>query len=241
MPKRSLAVGLCLSLLSLAVPLCAAETGHEKTERTLTVQGQGKAYAVPDIATLSVEVSQEGKDLDPVLVQVRKDMSRLLEVVKNQGIADKDVQTEFFQVRPKYEQDARHNPHRAGYVVSNRIAVKVRDLKKVGKVLSAILSAGATTVDGPNFELDNRQAAEREALADATQDAKAKAQAVAQAAGVQLGEILTLSPENINWPVPRTMFARAMAMNAAPVEAQEPMAAGEQTITGTVTITFAIH
>ena len=67
------------------------------------------------------------------------------------------MQTEFFQVRPKYEQDKRANPHRAGFVVSNRIAVKVRDLKKAGKVLSAVLNAGATTVDGPNFELDNHQ------------------------------------------------------------------------------------
>src|SRR5258706_971956 len=200
MLKRSRAIGIFLGVVSLASPLLAAEAGHEKRERTLTVQGQGKTSAVPDIATLSVEVSQEGSDLDPVLVQVRKEMNRVLDVVKAQGIAEKDVQTEFFQVRPKYEQDKRANPHRAGFVVSNRIAVKVRDLKKAGKALSAVLNAGATSVDGPNFELDNPQAAEREALAAAAKDAKAKAQAVAEAAGVQLGEIVTINPESVNWP-----------------------------------------
>jgi len=241
MHRRSIPCVIFLGLFCFCLPQLLAEGGHEKGERTLTVQGQGKASVVPDIATLSVEVSQEGADLDPVLVQVRKEMNKVLDVVKSQGIADKEIQTEFFQVRPKYEQDKHANPHRAGFAVSNRIAVKVRDLKKAGKVLSAVLNAGATSVDGPNFEFDNPQAAEREALAGAAKDAKEKAQAVAEAAGVQLGEILTINPESVNWPIrPRPLMMRAMTLPAA-VEAQEPLAAGEQTLTGVVTMTFAIH
>src|SRR5438876_11900713 len=98
MSKRLLFFAAAFSVLVLAR---AAEPGHDKRERTITVQGQGKAYAVPDIATLSVEVSQDGAELDPVLTLVRKEMAKILETVKNQGIADKDVQTQFFQVRPK--------------------------------------------------------------------------------------------------------------------------------------------
>jgi uncharacterized protein YggE len=228
-------------LLIVTTRLWAAETNHEKMERTLTVQGQGKSFAVPDIATLSVEVSQEEADLDPILTQVRKQMAKVLEVIKGQGIADKDVQTEIFQVHPTYERDKHGNPHPTGFRVANRVAVKIRDLKKTGRVLSAVLSAGANTVEGPNFELDNPQGAEREALAAATKDAKAKAESVAQAAGVQLGEILTINPENINWPVrPRPMMMRSMAAASA-MSVEEPMAAGEQTISGTVTLTYAIH
>jgi len=227
--------------LFLWSPAQTSGTGHDKKDRTLTVQGQGKAFAVPDIATLGIEVSQDGAELDPVLTLVRKDMTKIQDVVKNQGIADKDVQTQFFQVRPKYEQGRRNNPRRVGYVVSNRVSVKVRDLKKVGKVLTAVLNAGATNVDGPNFELDNRQSAEREALAAATQDAKAKAEAVAEAAGVSLGEIMAINPQNINWPVsPRPFFARGMALSAA-ADVQEPIAAGEQTLTAEVSITYAIR
>ena len=203
------------------------------------MQGQGKAFAVPDIAILSVEISQEGADLDPILIQVRKQMNKVLEAVKGQGIADKDVQTAFFQVRPKYEADKRSNPHRVGFVVTNRASVKVRDLKKAGKVLTVVLNAGATTVDGPNFELDNPQAAEREALVAATQDARAKAQTVAEAAGVQLGEIMTIAPQSVTWPSPpRPMMLRA-AMNEG--AAEEPLAAGEQTLTGFVTLTYSIR
>jgi uncharacterized protein YggE len=237
--KRILIAGI-LSLLAWTA-LSAADTNHEKKERTLTVQGQGKVSAIPDIATISVEVSQDGSELDPALTQVRKQMNKILEVVKSQGIEDKDVRTDFFQVHPKFEQDKRGNPRRVGYGVANRISVKVRDLKKTGKVLTTVLNAAATSVNGPDFEIDNPQAVEREALAAATKDARASAQAVAEAAGVQLGEIVSINPQNVNWPIPRRpVMMRAMAM-AAPAEAEEPIAAGEQTLTGYVTITFAIR
>jgi uncharacterized protein len=238
--RSGFAVAVIASIL-VGSPSWAVEDKHHPEERTLTVQGQGKVFAVPDIATLSIQVSQEGKDLDPILTQVRKQMNKVLDVLKEQGIADKDVQTEFFQVHPKYEQDRRGNAQRAGFVVANSLSVKVRDLKKTGKVFSAVLNAGATHVDGPNFELDNPQVAERGALAAAARDAQAKARAVAEAAGVQLGAILTINPQNINWPVPRRPFLmRAMAMPAA-AETEEPLSAGEQTLMGNVTITYAIH
>jgi uncharacterized protein len=241
-------IGIVLAVLVfgggwLVRPLSAADARpdkDEKKERTLTVQGQGKASAIPDIATLTVEVSREGTDLDPVLTQVRRDMNKVLEAVKGQAIEDKDVRTEMFNVRPKYEQDKRGNPHPVGYAVTNRVWVKVRDLKKTGKVLSAVLNAGATSVNGPNFELDKPESVELQALASAAKEARTKAETLAEAAGVKLGEILTINPQPVNGPMPRRpMMMRAMAMPAA--EPEEPIAAGEQTLTASVTITFAIH
>jgi uncharacterized protein YggE len=231
---------LLLSILATH-PVVAADPERGKNERTITVQGEGKVTAIPDIATISVEISRDGADLDPVLSLVRQEMGHELDVLKGQAIAEKDVQTELFQVHPKYEQDRKGNPQRVGFTVANRASVKIRDLKKAGKVLAAVLKAGATTVDGPNFELDNPQIAEREALASATQDAQAKARAVAEAAGVQLGDILTINPQNVSWPAPpRPLMMRAMAMPAA-AQTEEPLSAGEQSLTGYVTVTYAIR
>ena len=230
---------LTVSLFILPLSLLSAESDRNRSDHAITIQGQGKISTIPDIAILSVEVSHEGADLDPVLVQVRKEMTRVLEVAKAQGIADKDTQTQYFSVRPKYEQDKRGNMRPVGFIVTNRVSLKVHDLKKTGKILSAVVNAGATTVDGPSFDLDNRQAAEREALAAATRDAKDKAQAIAQAAGVQLGDIIAINPQSVNWPIAQPMRGRMMAL-AAP-SAEEPLAEGEQTITAFITITFAIH
>jgi len=233
-------LGLSLAVL-LAGAAIPAKAASEKEERTLTVHGQGKVSAIPDIATLSVEVQQDGAELDPAMTQVRKDMNRILDVLKKQEIAEKDIRTDLFQVTPKYEYDKRSNPKRVGFIVKNRVTVKVRDLKKTGKVLSAVLGAGATTVQGPNFEVDNPQEAEKLALAAAVRDAKAKAMTVADAAGVKLGEIILLNPQQIAWPMPRpSMMARSM-MVAEAAAPEEPISSGEQTVTGFVTVQFAIH
>ena len=215
-PKIRMMLVVVTSLLCSAG--LRAEEGDQaaKNRRILTVQGEGKVQAVPDIATLSVEVSQEAEELDPVMTRVRREMGKVLETVKAQGIEDKDVQTEIFNVRPKWEYDKRVNPRRVGYVVTNRVSVKVRDLKKVGKVLTAVTASGATSVNGPDFGVDNPQIYERKALALAFEDARSKATALADAAGVRLGQIVSMTPGAINGPVsPRPFMMRAMAMPAA--------------------------
>jgi uncharacterized protein YggE len=231
---------LCLAVLT--IPRVSAEdSGLSKKDRILTVEGEGKVQVVPDIATLSVEVNQEGEDLDPVMARVRHDMGKILEVVKAQGIEDKDVQTEIFSVRPKLEYDKHSNPRRVGYVVTNRVSLKVRDMKKVGKVLTAVTNAGATSVNGPDFEVDNPQTCQRKALTLAFDDARSKATALADAAGVHLGQILSMTPGPINIPMrPRPFLMRAMAMTAA-ADAPEPIAAGEQTLSATVTVVYALQ
>jgi len=212
-----------------------------KNRRILTVEGTGKVQAVPDVATLSVEVSQEGEDLDPVMARVRREMGKILDVVKAQGIEDKDVQTEIFNVRPKLEYDKRANPRRVGYAVTNRVSVKVRDLKKVGKVLTAVTAGGATSVNGPDFDVDNPQTYQRKALTLAFEDARSKAAALADAAGVHLGQIVSMTPGAVGVPMhPRPFMMRSMAM-PADAAAQEPISAGEQTLSATVTVVYALQ
>jgi uncharacterized protein YggE len=242
MKRLSFIFGLFLGLIALTLPLFSDEGfGPSLKNRILTVEGDGKVQSVPDIATISVEVTQDGDDLDPVMTQVRHDMNKIMDVIKAQGVAEKDIQTELFNVRPKMENDKRFNPRRVGYVVTNRIAVKIRDLKKVGKVLSAVTAGGATSVNGPDFDVDNPQDDQKKVLSLAYEDAHAKAVALTEAAGVHLGPILSMTPGAVNVPVrPRPFMMRAMAMPAA-VEAQEPIAAGEQTLTATVTVVYALQ
>jgi uncharacterized protein len=223
-----------------AAPVHADSDTLSRDRRTVTVQGVGKAQAVPDIATLRIEVSQEGASLDAISSDVRKGMSAILERLHKEGVADKDVQTESYQVIPRYEQDKRGNPHRSGFRVSNRVAAKIRDLKKVGKILASVTEAGATSVTGPEFDVDNHAQVEREALAKAMEDAKANAAILATTAGATLDEVVTINQSNTNpWPGPRPLMAmRAMAVQ--PSESSEPVEAGEQTIQATLTASFAL-
>jgi len=151
-----------------------------------------------------------------------------------------NIQTQLYQVQPKQQYDKNGNAKRAGYHVTNRIAVKIRDLQKAGIMMAAIVETGATQVAGPDFEVDNPQKLEQESLKRAVEDARTKAQILAQAAGVTLGNVLTIQP--LGGPVyPRPQpnrVMRTMAMDAAPAE--ESISAGEQTIQATVNVVFEL-
>src|SRR2546430_17264754 len=122
MRKFALITGIMLTMAGSGFG-AAGPTG-DKPERSITVQGQGKASAVPDIATVSIEVSRDGSDLDPVLTRVRREMKSVIEAGKGLGIEEKDIQTELFRVSPKFEKDKRGNPQPAGYRVVDQASAK---------------------------------------------------------------------------------------------------------------------
>jgi len=223
-------------LLTLPVGLLIADT--EKQQRQVSVQGHGKVSATPDQALLWVQVSEEGTRVDAVTQQARSKMDAVVKAIKGQGVQDKDIQTQLYQVAPKI-QWKNGRADRVGYTVSNRVQVKIRDLKKAGSVLAAVADAGANEITGPQFGFDNPQELERKALGLALADAKAKAALLADAAGAALGEAIRIDESgSFRPPVPRPMMAmRAMA---APAASEEVIASGEEPVEATVTASFAL-
>jgi uncharacterized protein len=229
---------ITMSLLTF-IGLNAHAAQPDKTERLITVQGVGKISAAPDVARLWIQVGEEGPRVETVSQQVRRKMDEVMKVLKAQGIAEKDIQTQNYQVSPKMEwKNGRSN--RVGFTVSNQVAVKIRDLKKTGAVLSAVMDAGANNINGPQFEFDNPRELERKALESALQDARAKAELLARAAGASLGEVVTIQESGMIQPPPRPMMFRASAVAMDKAIQEEPIAAGEETVQANVSAAFAL-
>ena len=104
-------------------------------------------------------------------------------------------------------------------------------------ILDKATQSGATDVSGLTFDLADRTAAERRALALAVKDAQAKADAMAQAAGVGRGRLLSLTEGS---PVVVQPLFQARAMAAAAPEPSTPVEANEITVTADVTAIYAI-
>lgn len=221
-----------------------AIVGHaaerDKPERSITVQGTGRLNTEPDMAYVQIEVSEEGQELQPLSDSVRQKMEAVLKAVRGIGIADKDIQTRNYRVTPKRRYDGKGNSRVEGYSVSNHIQVTIRDIKKIGRVLTASQHAGANQVLGPQFQLEDPQKAQRQTLGLAMEDAKAKASLLAEKAGASLGHVLVIQESGISIPPPRPMMAmRSAGMSG--LEVAEPISAGEETITATVTVTYALQ
>ncbi len=218
--------------------------------RSFTVSGEGKTYAIPDVAEFTFTVLTEGgTDLTALQQENTTKANAAIAAIKANGVADKDIQTQDYSVQPRYQYcqpDPKTGsttcppPAIVGYTIQQTIAVKARDFTKIGNMLSQVVSAGANTVSQLSFTLDDPTAAENTARADAIAKAKAKAESVAQAGGFELGRLLSIQ-ENNNTPTPIVRFAAmgTAVPQAAPAPAPS-VQSGSQEVDVSVTLQYEI-
>src|SRR3954454_21150627 len=89
------------ALAILAGSTTRGEDG-EGTAHTITVLGTGKASVAPDIAEVNVGVVTQGKTAQEALTGNAEAMTALHALLKERGVAPKDVQTNQFQIAPQY-------------------------------------------------------------------------------------------------------------------------------------------
>ncbi|MGH6906174.1 MAG: SIMPL domain-containing protein [Geminicoccaceae bacterium] len=231
---RSLAFG------ALAVmALCAAPAdAHEEVPRRIVVNGTGEASARPDMAVISAGVVVQADTASAALADNTRAMNAVLEQLRASGLPAEDVQTAQFSVTPIYERqrpepETAEPPRVVGYQVSNQVMAQVRELDRLGAMLDALVGAGANSINGPWFEIADPKQLEGEARDAAVADAIAKARRYAAAAGVKLGEVISIEDSGSYAP-PRPMM-RAEAMTA-----DVPIAPGQTELSASVTMVFAI-
>ena len=243
-PARLLSI-LSLSALAVAASLALAPMAHatEQRPRTITITGEALASAAPDIAWVDMGVVTEGKTAGEALAANTAAMEKVFDGLGKAGIDKKDMQTSNFSVYPVYEQvrpdDNRpHTPKIGGYTVQNQLTVKVRDLDNLGAILDKVVSLGSNQLSGIRFGIDDPKPLMNEARQAAVKDALDKAKLYAGAAGVAVGEIMSISENGYSMPQPfYAKDAMAMRAEAAPV----PVAAGEQTVSANVTLVIRIN
>jgi uncharacterized protein YggE len=162
--------------------------------RTITVVGEGRITAQPDVARINVGVETINPDVQKASSEASATMENLLKTLSEQGVATKDVQTSYFNVwveRP-YGPDGLPGSE-VYYHVNNSLSVTVRNLDNVSTVLGLIIDAGANNINGVEFNVSNRNELQSEARSAAVDNARAKALELADLQGVTVGEVVTIS------------------------------------------------
>jgi uncharacterized protein YggE len=226
------------AIASAAAPQALAQ---DKTPpRILTVTGSGEASAAPDLALLSVGVEAEGATAAAALKANAQAMNATIARLKKSGVAEKDIQTQNLNVSPRYnynDENRNQPPKILGYVASNMVAVKLRDLDKAGGVIDQAVADGANSLGSLSFSFANPDKLMNEARKDAIADARERAKLYAEAAGVTLGPILQIQDGYAAPPPMPYMDGRAMAMEAK----STPISAGESTVTANITLIYEIR
>ena len=162
---------------------------QDRTPTIITVSGDGKVVASPDIAEVSFGVQTGPQVSAKVAVQkLDKDMKSVLAAVKATGIDDKDVRTQQFYLSPMYDWNDGKQTLR-GYEASQQVTVKVRDLDKVGELLSTVSENGVNQIGGISFTIDNPDELQAQARREAIEKAQEKAVKLAKDLGMTLGKL----------------------------------------------------
>jgi uncharacterized protein YggE len=219
----------------------------------IIVNGVGRVSVTPDLALIRLGVEAQAEDVAAAREQAATAMQAIIDALKEAGVADDDIQTQYFNVQPIYhwEEQVTSEGYRGGrqvldgYRVTNSVVAKVRDLSKVGEAIDGAIVAGGDVarVDSISFTLEDSSAAEAEARKLATQNAVTHAQQIAEAAGVSLGKPISISEAGGYYPVIKSFAEEAYARGASMDFAEmppTPIQAGELEVVVTVQAVFGI-
>ena len=224
-----------LALGAIAAPAAAAEIQIQSAGPVVELNVTESVKAKPDIATVGAGVSVIAPTAVEAMRQNAQAMNAVIAKIKALGIAPDDIQTTSINLNAQYDYDqqTRQQVFR-GYQASNQVSVVLRKIAESGKVLDALVAAGATDVNGPSFSIEDETAAKGQARKAAMGTAMGRAMEYAEAAGYSGVRLLEVS-ETVysNPPQPMAMKAREFADQAS-----TPVEPGMVTSSVTVTVKY---
>jgi uncharacterized protein YggE len=213
----------------------ASGTGSYQTPPILSVTGTGKVYLAPDIANVYVGVRSQADDVGTALSQNNTQAMAIANVLKDQGVAAEDIQTTAFNVYPQQNYNPDGTPMATVYVVENTVYIKVRNLANLGTLLDSVVKAGANTINGISFDVEDHTAAEQEARRLAIEDARAKAEELAGLTGATLDRLYSVNVYSSGGPQP--VYE---AKGGAAAASTTPIAAGQLVIQMDASLAYLI-
>jgi uncharacterized protein YggE len=175
----------CLLAALLLVPAARAQA----PARTISVTGDASLKAANDTARVGFGVEGRGSTAPIALRRSSARLRRVISALKGLGVGDRDLRTGRVSVSRRRDRRGRKLP---GFIARGGVIAVVRDVKLTGAVIDAGVNAGASSVSGPTFFIDDPQALLRRALVLAFRDARSKAAELAAEAGLTLGGAVSI-------------------------------------------------
>jgi uncharacterized protein len=237
-----ISLGYPLALALALAPVALPASAHDQPDkRTISLSASGIVKTTPDMVEIATGVTSEAPSARGALDQNTAAMTKVVEALKAEGIEPKDIQTANFSVGPIYEERPVDRPNGkapavVGYRVTNQVRITLHDTGKLGAILDKVVSLGANQIDSIEFGVSEPEALKDEARKLALKNVTDNAKLYAQAAGVTLGQILTITEEESSYQ-PRYMPAAASMERAKAV----PIEAGTAAVEVNVRVSWEIE
>jgi uncharacterized protein len=247
MRNKSLIVVTALLIFSVVLSACGTALAQspsptpatEPSKRTISVNGTSQAYLTPDIGYIYIGVHTEDKDVNKAVNSNNERSQTVVKALKDSGITEKDIRTINFNIYPQQQMTPQNVVTGTLYIVDNTVFVTLRDITKVGDVITKAIDAGANNINGIQFDVADKEAALADARKAAVANARARADELAKAAGVTVGAVQSISFYGGGYNAPTPMYdAKGGAMQQGVSVSVNP---GQLTYTVDVSIVYEIQ
>lgn len=223
-----------LMVLCFAVLIANAQ---ETCPRPKTVQTTGTAEVkvTPDQAVIQLGVQRQSANAKIAKAGVTATSRKILAALKKLDIEDKDIQTEYLYLQPMI--DYRKGVRIVNFTAEQSLSVKVRDLSRLDDVMDAVISEGANSIGGIEYQSSELRKYKDQARDEAAIAAREKAEALAKALGNQIGK--TYSIEEVQQSEGYSYGGLAANAEMEAMKMRAPSTApGELTVKASVIVSF---
>lgn len=206
-------------------------------KNTITVEGEGIVEAKPDIGMIELSVLSQAKTVVAAQQDNTKKINEIIKTLKEQGIEEKDLKTTNYNINPRYQYLAGKSEI-IGYEISQTVQIKIRNLEKIGDIITKSASLGANQAGSLQFTFDNPQNIQNEARGKAIENAKEKTAKLAKQLGVKLVRIVNFNESGIMPTQP--LLGLKTAEFGGGGETAPQIQVGQNEIISNVSITYEI-
>ncbi|GGD69544.1 SIMPL domain-containing protein [Croceicoccus mobilis] len=223
--------------VTAAAPAMAAEVEITAAGPVVELQVSEQVMGDPDKAMVSAGVTTRAATATAAMQQAAAQMDRVLKRLDALGVPRERVQTSGITLNPQYNYQNNQPPKFIGYDASNTVSIELRDTANVGEVLDALVAAGATNINGPNWGLVDDSEPRAKAREAAFAKAFVQAREYARMAGYSDVKLLSVAESmGFSAPVVRTVAAQA----AAPPPPPSPTRPGQVSTQVTLSTSFEL-
>ncbi len=242
MAKAKQALPYLWPIVALVVALSAFyfKPWQTKGAETISVTGDGKAEAIPDIAKITATIESKNTDLNKAQSENQNKVSKIVSELQNLAIDPKDIKTQNISGNQNYVQPMIYPlpPRPDINSFGTTLEITVRNFDNTDKVIATLTKDGATNLYGPQLTLSaqKQDITKSRARQNAIDNAKQKAQQLAQASNRKLGKVVKIS-EAQNFGYPQPLIAEGQADLKQKVSQIQP---GQNEVTVTLQIEYSL-
>ena len=214
------------------------------TTNTMSFTAEGKVKATPDLAVVNLGVVTQGATSGEVQSENSGKINKIVDFLKQQGIAKEEISTTQFTITPIYNYNNGKNEI-TGYESRQTVTVRLHGVDKsnetLGKIISESTKQGVNEISNVSLSFDDPENLRQKAREQAVEKAKVRAQELAKASGVKLGRIISVNQSGSNTPEasPYPMYAMGGGFGGGG-SASPNVEPGMQDIIESMTLTFEL-